>query len=215
VSTSTRNQTAGRPGDDAQVATGLRERKKARTKTAIQQQALRLFREQGYHATTVEQVAAAAEVAPSTVFRYFPTKEDLAALEDYYSLANTIREAFEAQPPELSPVQALRGAFRAAFGSLSPRDRAARYERDVLVVVIPELWAANLGLITKSRRMMCELLASRVGRDPNEAPVRALTDAVFGIGLGVLLDSVESPDGDPAEAMDAALAHLESGRLLS
>ncbi|MDR4215793.1 helix-turn-helix transcriptional regulator, partial [Bacillus paralicheniformis] len=67
-----------------QPATGLRERKKTRTKTTIQQHALRLFKEQGYQATTVEQVAAAAEVAPSTVFRYFPTKEDLAVLDDYH-----------------------------------------------------------------------------------------------------------------------------------
>jgi AcrR family transcriptional regulator len=35
---------------------------------------MRLFREQGYEATTIEQIAAAAEVAPSTCFRYFPAK---------------------------------------------------------------------------------------------------------------------------------------------
>jgi AcrR family transcriptional regulator len=44
---------------------------------------LRLFRAQGYSATTVDQIAAAAEISPSTFFRYFPTKEDVVLLDDY------------------------------------------------------------------------------------------------------------------------------------
>ena len=60
----------------------LRERKKARTRASLREHALRLFREQGYQATTVEQIAAAAEVSPSTFFRYFPTKEDLVLQDD-------------------------------------------------------------------------------------------------------------------------------------
>ena len=50
---------------------GLRERKKARTKAAIQEHALRLFAAQGYQQTTIDQIADAAEVSPSTFFRYF------------------------------------------------------------------------------------------------------------------------------------------------
>ena len=75
---------------------GLRERKKARTRFAIQQEALRLFREQGYGATTVEQIAEAAEVSPSTFFRYFQTKDALVLTDDYDPI---MVERFRAQPP--------------------------------------------------------------------------------------------------------------------
>jgi len=98
---------------------GLRERKKARTRAAIREHALRLFREQGYQRTTVEQIAAAAEVSPSTFFRYFPTKEDLVLQDD---MDTRMLEAFERQPTGLSPVAAIRGAIREVLESYSEAD---------------------------------------------------------------------------------------------
>ena len=66
--------------DEQPAQLGLRERKKLKTRVAIRGAAYRLISEQGYEATSVEQIAEAAEVSPSTVFRYFPAKEDAAAL---------------------------------------------------------------------------------------------------------------------------------------
>jgi AcrR family transcriptional regulator len=62
---------------------GLRERKKQRTKEAIQREAMRLFKRQGYEETTIEQIASAAEISPSTFFNYFPTKEDVVIYDRY------------------------------------------------------------------------------------------------------------------------------------
>src|SRR5690606_14406568 len=61
----------------AAQAPGLRERKKIKTRRAIRAAMYALVEEQGYEATTVEQIAERADVSPSTVFRYFPTKEDI------------------------------------------------------------------------------------------------------------------------------------------
>src|SRR3984957_1002089 len=94
---------------------GLRERKEARTRASIREHALRLFREQGYHATTVEQIAAAAEVSPSTFFRYFPTKEDVVLQDDMEPL---LAEAIEHQPPELGVVAAVRASLRTVISNL-------------------------------------------------------------------------------------------------
>ena len=103
---------------DLPQPTSLRERKKARTRAAIREHALRLFREHGYDATTVEQIAAAAEVSPSTFFRYFPTKEDV-VLQDGFD--DRMFEAFDRQPPSLTPIAALRVAMRETNRDVHPR----------------------------------------------------------------------------------------------
>src|SRR5215468_5989716 len=103
--------------DAPSAPAGLRERKKARTRASLREHALRLFREQGYQATTVEQIAAAAEVSPSTFFRYFPTKEDVVLRDD---MDDRLFEAFERQPASLSPLAALRAAIREGIATMTP-----------------------------------------------------------------------------------------------
>lgn len=187
---------------------GLRERKKAKTKAAIQQQALRLFRDRGYDATTVEQVAEAAEVSASTVFRYFPTKEDLVVTDDYDPL---FIEGFRAQPAGLSPIQTIRAAFTAALSSLSADELAAQRDREMLIFAVPELWAASLENINQGMRLLAELVSERVGREPDDTAVRTFTGAVMGVMLEVMLRWVKEPELDVVGEVDSALARLESG----
>src|ERR1700741_775168 len=97
----------------------LRERKKARTGASLREHALRLFREQGYQRTTVEQIAAAAEVSPSTFFRYFPTKEDLVLQDD---MDTRMTAALEQQPAGLGLIAAVRAAARQMFDAYTAAD---------------------------------------------------------------------------------------------
>ncbi|WP_283135877.1 TetR family transcriptional regulator [Rhizohabitans arisaemae] len=185
---------------------GLRERKKARTRETILREAFRLFRERGYNATTVDQIAEAAEVSPATFFRYFPTKEDLVARDAFPPLI----EALRAQPPG-PPVAVLRGAFRTAFASLSAEEIAAGHAREVFATTVPELLAANLRRSPGVLREVTQILADRTGSDTDDPRIRNVVGAVFGVVAVVWLQWAQDPGMDGPAEVDMALAHLESG----
>src|SRR5215469_6392113 len=116
----------------------LRERKKARTRAAIREHALRLFRENGYQKTTVEDIAAAAEVSPSTFFRYFPTKEDVVLQDD---MESGLLEAIEQQPRDLGMVAAIRASMQAVSAGLTEEQWARLRQTAELGVTVPEIRA--------------------------------------------------------------------------
>jgi AcrR family transcriptional regulator len=188
-------------------AQGLRERKKAKTRALIQKEALRLFREKGYAATTVEQIAEAAEVAPSTVFRYFATKEDL-VLDDQFP---TFIDELRAAPAELGPVGAMRLVMRTVTAAQSPEELAEGVEREHLMFTVPELWAASLENITTALSGMRDVLAERAGRPPSDPEIRNVTGAITGVAMAVWLDWAKDPTMDGPAELDKALAHLEAG----
>ncbi|WP_433444750.1 TetR family transcriptional regulator [Nonomuraea sp. CA-141351] len=185
---------------------GLRERKKARTRETILREAFRLFRERGYHATTTEQIAEAAEVSPATFFRYFPTKEHLVTLDRFPPLM----EALAAQPPG-APVTVLRGALRAAFASLTAEEIAAGHAREVFATTVPELVAANLRRTPGFLREVSELLADKTGCGRDDPRLRNAMGAVFGIVALVWLEWAQDASMDGPAELDRALEHLESG----
>lgn len=190
---------------------GLRERKKARTREEIQRQALRLFREHGYDATTTGQIAAAAEVSESTFFRYFPTKEDVITWDPFDPEFIT---AFRAQPLGQAPITALRAAFGEVMGRLSAEEWAAQRERLQLLLNAPPLRARLMDSSIRSPlRLLTYAVAERTGQHPSHVAVRALAGAVIGIGLAAMLAWVEDPDTDIVALFDELLAQLEAGLL--
>ena len=194
--------------EDSQATPGLRERKKAKTRAAIQRHALQLFREQGYEATTVEQIAAAAEVSPSTFFRYFRTKEDVAL---YDSLDPLFIAAFEAQPAELSPVQAMRHALRQVFAIMPAVETEQQWERGRLILRVPELRMRMLDQVVEAVQLFAELVARRVGRRADDLAVRTYAGAMIGAVLSAVLIGMKDPQADFIGLMDASLAYLEAG----
>jgi len=89
---------------------GLREQKKEQTRRRISEVATRLFLERGYDAVTTAEIAQVAEVAPATLFNYFPTKESLVFDEDR-ALEDALVAAVTARPAGTAVLDALRGAI--------------------------------------------------------------------------------------------------------
>ena len=192
---------------------GLRERKKARTRAAIREHALRLFREQGYQRTTVEQIAAAAEVSSSTFFRYFPTKEDLVLQDD---MDTRMLEAFERQPTGLSPVAAIRGAIREVLESYSEADLDVIRQTTTLAMTVPEVRARAMDEFGRTIAVVSEALAKRAGRPADDLAVRTIAGAIIGVIMSITMpwagwSSDRQIIMDMFERIDQALALLEAG----
>ncbi len=187
---------------------GLRERKKEKMRAAIQRTALRLFREQGYEATSISQIAAAAEVSESSFFRYFPTKEDVIRWDE---LDPQIIEAFERQPADLGPIQALRMAFREILGQVPQMERAELRERAVLVLCVLPLRETLLDQAGGPLRPLVEAVAERAGRRPDDSAVRTLVGAMMGVCVSALMAAADDPGADLVVLLDEAMALLEAG----
>ena len=190
---------------------GLRERKKARTRATIREHALQLFGEQGYAATTVEQIAAAAEVSPATFFRYFPTKEDV-VLQDDFDLVTLA--ALEAQPAELSPIAAFRAAATASLAAMTPRDQQRFTETMRLMASVPEIRSRALDEFARTIDGIAEALARRAGRAPGDFATRTMAGAIIGVIMSATAPWTASDRDDIPEIfarIDASLAQLEAG----
>jgi AcrR family transcriptional regulator len=200
-----------RPPSPTSPTTGLRERKKARTRATLQETALRLFHEQGYEQTTVEQIAAAAEVSPSTFFRYFPTKEEVVL---YDALDPLLIKAFRAQPTRMSPSAAMRAAMHHVFDALTPEQVADQRERAALALRVPALQNAWIAELLRNQRMICELLAERTGHDRDDFEIRVHAGALLGALLAILLPGSADDnvlEGDFISLTDAALDLVDAG----
>ena len=161
---------------------GLRERKKAKTRAAIRDHALRLFEQQGYASTTVDQIAEAAEVSQSTFFRYFPTKEDVILTDDYDPL---IVQAILDQPPGTTPVRALLNAMKAVFFNLSPGEWESERRRQRIYQAVPELRARAMNQTVSALDMLAAALAQRDGKPAEELVYRVIAGAMVGVVLAV------------------------------
>jgi AcrR family transcriptional regulator len=190
---------------------GLRERKKQRTRDAIVREAMALFRERGFDATTVADIAEAADIAPRTFFAYFETKEAV-VFHDFDEVADRFAERLRDRAEGETTFDALRAWV---LEWLDDRDLLGSEERKrhKLVRDTPALQAREHANRARFEALIAEGVAKDLGvpadglrpRMVSAAAVAALTT------LGDL-DEDETHDPDRAVALvDEALTFLEAG----
>jgi AcrR family transcriptional regulator len=146
----------------------------------IQTEALRLFTEQGYAQTTVEEIADAAAISPRTFFRYFPTKEDVVLWDEYDP---QVGELFAARPDDEPVAESFRTIMRETLAGLLRRDSDQLLTRVRLLSSVPELRARFLetqaGWLSSSEGPGSELAAVLTQRHvPDDRQLRATAGAL-------------------------------------
>ncbi|MEU3303982.1 TetR family transcriptional regulator [Streptomyces sp. NPDC006678] len=189
---------ADTPLEERRPPLGLRERKKLKTRTAIRRAMFRLIAEQGYEATTIEQIAAAAEVSPSTVFRYFPSKEDIVLAGEY---DEAIERALRTRPVDEPPLDSLRAILTAAVSRMLENEPQEMHLRTKLMTEVPALRARMTESMAETSQSLARPLADRAGRDPDDLEVRVFAASVMGALREALLYWAERDQQDDLVAL--------------
>ncbi len=188
---------------------GLRERKKLKTRRSIQEHALRLFLEQGYEATTVEQIAEAAEVSPSTFFRYYPTKEDTVLSDEYDPM---ILSSLRAQPPELSPAAAVHTMLHEILGQMLANDRRRILDRSRLLLSVSSLRSRQWDHMRETEDSIVDAIADRLDRSPADRRIRWFAAAILSVWETTITTWAKDDGRDDLLAMlDEAMEFLVTG----
>jgi AcrR family transcriptional regulator len=198
------------------MAEGLRERKKQRTREQIIDAAMGLFAERGYHATTIADIAEAADVAPRTFFSYFPSKEAVVfhnVERDLDSLANALAQRL----PGESAFDALRRWIDAMFDDwMADEDRSHLRKR----LCREDEGLANFqgGVMARIQELLLGAIASDLDEPPNALRPRLVAAAAVAAltSLDDNLDEAAEQGGPASKAaslavLDDALLFLRGG----
>jgi AcrR family transcriptional regulator len=190
--------------------TGLRERKKQRTREAIVEAAFELFEERGFDGTTIADIADAAEIAPRTFFSYFPSKDSV-VFHDFEQREAEVAGWLRDRDPGTNAFDALRAGIEGKIGDeADPAVLKEKRWRHRLVQENDSLAAHSEHLRAKFADLIAEAVAEDLGDAPDDLRPRLVSAAAT--AAMVVIDDL--PADDPAQPMatiDDLLAFLRGG----
>lgn len=171
--------------------TGLRERNKRERRRRLEDVALDLFEREGFDKTTIDQIAAKAELAPRTFFSYFATKDDL-VLADYSERLERILTELDRRPGAEAAWDALRESFAVVAADYeSEQDRIRR--RFTIMVTNPSVFARSLHLQAGWEQALTERLTKRLGARTHDPTPRLLAATALAVMRASLQHWITTP----------------------
>lgn len=182
---------------------GLRDRKKLATRRKLGEVAFRLFTERGFDAVGVREIADAADVSVTTLFKYFPSKESLVFDEDEEIEAELV-QAVRERPPGVSIPEALRRYMeqRLTDGEMSPENVEPMHR---LIEETPSVAAYARQMWLRFEGTVAQAIAAEIGAAPDD--LRCMALAHFALEMHPFI----APTAEPLAALNAAFALLEHG----
>ncbi|MBP2708479.1 TetR family transcriptional regulator [Microbispora sp. RL4-1S] len=185
-------------------ASGLRERKKRRTRQSLIEASLRLFHEKGYDETTIAEIAAAVDVSTRTFFSYFTSKEDVVFFDHETRAGRALKVIADRRPAEPVADLLLRLADETLRASILDSELTAELFplRHRLVRSVPALRARGLHLLFDTQRRLAEALHQAYADEIDLVEAAAAVGAVAGAAHLATLISVDR-DEPPDRAWEA------------
>jgi AcrR family transcriptional regulator len=179
---------------------GLRERKKHKTRQLIAATARELFVSRGFENVSVAEIARAAEVSETTVFNYFPTKEDLI----FYGL-EAFEEALLQSVRDRRPGEGVLEAFgrfilqpRGLLAAADPSSADALVSFSRMIAASPALAAREQLTLARYAASLAALLAEETGDSPGDLTPSVVANTLIGIHRAVLDYVRQRITADPA-----------------
>jgi mycofactocin system transcriptional regulator len=198
---------AHRPGSPRPDAPRLG-RQPSTTQAELSHIALQLFIENGFDATTIDEIAARAGIGRRTFFRYFPSKNDL-PWGDFDGLLDRMRAFLHALPAEMPLVEALRAAV-IEFNRFPREEVPYHRQRMDLLLNVPTLVAHSTLRYASWRQVVAEFAAERLELPADSLQPQAIAWTYLAISLSAYEQWLKHDDADLLALLDAAFRMLDT-----
>lgn len=183
-------------------------RRPVTSRSEIEHVALDLFTDRGFDTTTVEDIAAAAGIGRRTVFRYYPSKNDIpwGAFDEQL---DRMRAVFAALPADVPVLAGVRAAVL-DFNAVTPGEQPWHRRRLRLILDTPTLQAHSTLRYAAWRKVVAEYAAARLGLPEDDLVPQAIGHASLGVALAAY-ERWLGGAGELGELLDTAFRTLENG----